>query len=189
MVPWWGFFLNSLFFFVHWISQSMGITVQSAHNTGMCLSPPILPKILYTVQPLKHGCKLYVVDIFPLPQLPLSICGSGIISIHCMVREGMRQQELGRPSKWVCNNSCRQWGYMKIFRKRHCDALEHLPLKWQEFSERGGSNKHIDGCRWCSFLLCKVRTWIGSSSGTQYARCFIVQHPTCTYYQTSCFKV
>lgn len=137
----------------------MGITVQSAHNTGMCLSPPpILPKILYTVQSLKHGCKLYVVDIFPLPQLPLSICGSGITSVHCMVREGMRQQELGRPSKWVCNNSCRQWGYMKIFRKRHCDALEHLPLKWQEFFEREGSNKHIDGCRWCSFLLCKVRT-------------------------------
>lgn len=63
-----------------------------------CESLSLLSPQKYSVHPLKHGCKLDVVNIFPLPQLPLSVCGSGMVSDHCMVREGMRQQELGRAS-------------------------------------------------------------------------------------------
>lgn len=159
---------------------------ETPYHGRECLS--LFPaKNACTVHP--HKCQLYTVDTFSLPQIPLSVCGSGMTPVHCVVREGVRQRELGKASEWVRNNSCAWWGCVKIFRKIHLAALEHLPLKWWEFSEREGSNKHTDGYRCCSFLLCKVRIGIESSFGTQYATCFVVQHLTHTHYQTSCFKV
>lgn len=67
MVPWWGFFLKSLVF-LHWISQSVGITVQSAHNMGMSLSPLFSPKTLTLCIPLQTWLQtVYSKHIFSFP--------------------------------------------------------------------------------------------------------------------------
>lgn len=146
MVPWWGFFLRSLSF-VHWVFRSMAVAVQSAHN--MCA--PHLHCASH-----KHNCKLNVVNIFPLCQVPFIwlwlwddfnlLYGEG----QSEAARSWRGQANGYITTHVDNGA--KWKY---FEKDSvlCWSIYH----WNgRSSQKKGSNKYINGCRFCFFLLWKL---------------------------------
>lgn len=71
----------------------------------------------HAVHPLKHGCKLYIVDIF-FSQFFYLFVNLGWFQFT--VWQG--KLELGKANMGVCNNSCRWCGYRKIFKKTLCCA-------------------------------------------------------------------